>query len=81
MTQYLETELKFKIKNPQTIQKILKKKGAKFLGKKLEKTFRFDTKNKELEKRGKFLRIRIGFKNIITFKQRIKSRDFKKERK
>lgn len=72
-----EIEIKFKIKNPKFIRRKLEKVGAKFLGKAFERTVRFDTKDKKLEKEGKFLRIRMGFKNVITFKRKIKQKDEK----
>lgn len=74
-----EIEIKFKIGNPARIRKELKKARANFIGKAFERTIRFDTKDKTLEKEGKFLRVRTGFKNVITFKRKIakKSRGFK----
>jgi len=72
-----EVELKFKIGNPNLIRKKLKNQKTKFLGKAFEKTLRFDTKNNDLEKEGKFLRIKTGFKNVITFKKKLKSKKFK----
>lgn len=74
---YHEIELKFLIDNPRLVHMILKKHKAKFIGKVFEKTLRFDTPNNELEQMGKFLRIRTGFKNVITFKHKIKNRNFK----
>lgn len=75
---YHEIEIKFKIENPNFLRKILKNQGAKFLGKTFERTFRFDTPDSKLEKNKKFLRIRTGFKNVITLKKKIKSKKFKK---
>jgi predicted adenylyl cyclase CyaB len=76
-----EIEIKFKIKNLNLIKRKLKDKKAKFIGKTLERTIKFDTENKDLEKKGKFLRVRTGFKNVITFKRKIKRKDTKfKER-
>jgi len=72
-----EVEIKFKIDNPNFIRKILKRKGMHFIGKAFEKTFRFDTTDKNLEQRGQFLRVRTGFKNVITFKRKIKNEEFK----
>jgi adenylate cyclase class 2 len=74
---YREIEIKFEIKNPDFIRKSLKKLKAKFFGKVFERTIRFDTPNNSLEKNGKFLRLRIGFKNMITFKRKIKNKNFK----
>lgn len=72
-----EIEIKFKIKNPGLIRRILKNQKAKFIGKVFEKTLRFDTPDNRLEKNGKFLRIRTGFKNVMTFKKKIESKKFK----
>jgi len=70
-----EIEIKFKIKNADVIRKKLKKLGARFLGKTFEKTIKFETKNNDLKKQGKFLRLRTGFKNEITFKRMINKID------
>ncbi len=72
-----EIEIKFKIKTPNSIRRILKNQGAKFIGKAFEKTLRFDTPNDDLAKDKKFLRIKTGFKNVITFKKKIASKKFK----
>jgi adenylate cyclase class 2 len=72
-----EVEIKFEIKNSDFIREKLKKQGAKFIGKVFERTIRFDTPDDGLEKNGNFLRLRTGFKNVITFKRKIKSKDFK----
>lgn len=72
-----EIELKFRNFDPQVIRKKLKNKGARFVGRVFEKTIRFDTPNSNLEKIGRFLRIRTGFKNTITFKQKIDNRKFR----
>jgi len=76
-----EIEIKFKIDKPGLIRKKLKNQEAKFLGKVFERTIKFDTKNNDLKKQGKFLRIRTGFENTLTFKRKIKPKDIKfKER-
>ena len=72
-----EIEIKFEIKNPNLIRRTLKDLKAKFLGKTFERTIRFDTPNNDLEKNEKFLRLRTGFKNVITLKRKIKRKDFK----
>lgn len=72
-----EIEVKFKIDKFDKIRKILKQKKAKFLGKAFERTIRFDTLKKDLEKKDCFLRVRTGFENVITFKRKIKNKDFK----
>ncbi|MDD5606638.1 MAG: class IV adenylate cyclase [Candidatus Pacebacteria bacterium] len=75
-----EIEIKFEVKNSDSIRKILSKYRAKFTGKAFERTVRFDTLDKGLEKNQKFLRVRTGFKNTITFKQKIENKRFR-ERK
>jgi predicted adenylyl cyclase CyaB len=70
-----EIELKFKIENPDLIRKKLKEARAKFIGKAFERTIKFDTKNGDLEKQEKFLRVRTGFENVITFKKKINKFD------
>jgi adenylate cyclase class 2 len=72
-----EIEIKFELKNPESIRKELKNQSARFLGKAFERTIRFDTKDKKLEKEDKFLRVRTGFKNTITFKRKLKKEDKK----
>lgn len=73
-----EVEIKFRIEKTNLIRRKLKTLGASFIGRAFEKTIRFDTSNDDLAKSGKFLRIRTGFKNVITFKRKIKSKKFKK---
>jgi adenylate cyclase class 2 len=65
-----EIEVKFRIKKPNLIRKRLQNLKAKFIGKAFERTVRFDTKDENLKKQGKFLRIRTGFKNVITLKKK-----------
>ncbi len=72
-----EIEIKFAFKDPKNILNLLKKSGAKFKGKAFERTIRFDTPDGKLEKQGKFLRLRSGFKNVITFKSKIVNKQFK----
>lgn len=72
-----EIEIKFKIAESILIRKKLKSKGAKFIGKTFERTLKFDTPANNLYKNGKFLRLRTGFKNVITFKRKLKSKNFK----
>ena len=74
---YQEIELKFRLKNPKTFHKKLKEKKAKFLGKTFERTVRFDTPQGKLEKEGKFLRVRTGFKRTLTFKRKIEDKEFR----
>lgn len=72
-----EIEVKFKIDKSGFVRKKLKEEGAKFLGRALERTIRFDTEKKKLERKGQFLRTRTGFKNVITFKRKIDRKDKK----
>jgi adenylate cyclase class IV len=65
-----EIEVKFRIKKPNLIRKRFQNLKAKFIGKAFERTVRFDTKDENLKKQGKFLRIRTGFKNVITLKKK-----------
>ena len=68
MINYIEKEVKFEIDNIDSFIKKLKSLDAKFIHKSFQKTIRFDNKDKELEKSGKFLRVRSGEKNIMTMK-------------
>jgi adenylate cyclase class 2 len=77
MTNNREIEIKFKIDKPTAIRKILKNQKAKFIGRVFEKAIQFDTSSKNLKKHGKFLRVRSGFKNTLTFKRKIDNKKFK----
>jgi predicted adenylyl cyclase CyaB len=72
-----EIEIKFSIKDQTLLLDQFKKLGARFKGKAFERTIRFDTPDNQLEKQGKFLRLRSGFKNVITFKSKISNKQFK----
>lgn len=72
-----EIEIKFQINKINFIKKILKNQKAQFIGRAFEKTIRFDSPDESLEKSGRFLRIRTGFKNVITLKQKISNKKFK----
>jgi predicted adenylyl cyclase CyaB len=74
---YHEIELKFEIKNPSVIRQKLKELKAKFIGKAFERAFQLDTKNKDLRKKGVFLRVRTGFKTTLTLKKRLENKRFK----
>lgn len=65
---YIEKEVKFQISNIEGFIENLKKLKAKFIKNSFQKTIRFDTKDKKLEKDGRFLRVRSGSKNILTMK-------------
>jgi len=72
-----EIEIKFKIDSPAIIRGKLKNQGAKFIGKAFERTLLFDTSKREFSNSGRFLRIRTGFKNALTFKRKIDNKKFK----
>ncbi len=72
-----EIEVKFILKDASEIRKILKKNKAKFKGRAFERTVRLDSSDKKLERVGKFLRVRTGFKKTVTFKKRVKNKNFK----
>ncbi len=69
---YIEKEIKVKIKNPRLLLSLLAEKKAKKTGQGFQRTTRMDTPNLNLEKQGTFLRIRTGGKNIVTLKKKIK---------
>lgn len=71
MEKYIEKEIKLKIDKPRTLIRYLMKRGAKLLNRSRENTIRFDTSNLDLEKKGIFLRLRSGNKNVITLKEKI----------
>jgi len=70
-----EVEIKFRVRNFRKIKEILKSKGGKFVGKAFERTVRFDTPKNNLAAKGLFLRVKTGFKNVITVKQRLAKQD------
>ncbi len=65
---YVEKEIKFSVEDINSLINRLKEKKAKFISSSFQRTTRFDTPSKELEKQGKFLRTRSGHKNIMTLK-------------
>jgi adenylate cyclase class 2 len=71
-----ETEIKFRVSSFLPFRKILKEKGGKFCGKVFERNYFFDTQKKDLRKKGFLLRLRKGFKNTITFKEKVKNKKF-----
>jgi adenylate cyclase class 2 len=71
-----ETEVKFRVFSFAPFRKILKEKGGKFYGKVFERNYFFDTREKDLRKKGFLLRLREGFQNTITFKEKVKSKKF-----
>lgn len=75
-----EIEIKFKILNSSQLDKIKEVLDSicdKKLDRVFEKTIRFDTKDMFLEKHNKFIRVRSGYKNSITFKKKIVTSYFK----
>lgn len=75
MKEYIEKEIKLKIDDVEKVLNTLKQHGAKFEGGALERTIRFDNENKDYEKAGKFFRVRSGFKNTVTLKEKIAGGD------
>jgi adenylate cyclase class IV len=71
-----ETEVKFRVSSFSPFHRILKEKGGKFYGKIFERNYYFDTQKKDLRKKGFLLRLREGFKNTMTFKERIEAKNF-----
>ncbi len=71
----IEEEIKLELKNEEVSLLIdnLKSLGStkEFCVKQV--TYRFDTKNKDLEKKGVFLRTRTGEKSTFTVKKKVKS--------
>ena len=66
-----EVEIKFKVVDVPALQKKLRSLKARRVGKAFERTVRFDTPGDDLEKSNKFVRVRTGFKNVVTFKQKL----------
>ena len=62
----LNNEIKIKIENPDEIISKLRDKCAVLIGGVKEVTTRYDFEEETLEKSGKFVRTRTGFKNIIS---------------
>ena len=67
----LNSEIKIKIKDPEEIIYKLREKSAILVGGAKEITTRYDFKENELEKKGKYIRTRTGFNNIISVKEKI----------
>lgn len=74
MGKQIETEIKIELKDIDLILDLLKKKAV-FEGKTFQRTIRMDTPNMDLEKKKIFLRVRSGFKNIVTLKINKKKTD------
>jgi len=70
---YIEKEIKVEVKNPKEFISLLDQKNIKKINEGFQRTTRMDTPNLDLEKRGMFLRVRTGGKNIVTLKKKIKS--------
>lgn len=69
---YIEKEIKVEVTNPQQLLLLLIKIQAKKISEGFQRTIRMDTPDLQLEKHGTFLRVRTGFKNIVTLKKKIK---------
>lgn len=74
----IEKEVKFEVGDPNVFIKNLRDVGAVFVGAVKEKTIRFDDSEKSYEQRGIFLRLRGGFSNTLTLKEKIgQDKEFK----
>ena len=65
---YIEKEIKLEIDDLEGMIAKLKSLGAGFSGRKFQRTIRFEKGERELESDGLFLRVRSGFKNVLTMK-------------
>jgi len=70
---YIEKEIKVEVKNPKKLISLLAQKNVKKVSEGFQRTTRMDTPNLDLEKRGTFLRVRTGGKDIVTLKKKIKT--------
>lgn len=64
-----DIQVKIKINDFNKMKNYLMSKGAVFLGGWKEKTIRFDTQDKKLEKNDIYLRIKTGNENVVTLKE------------
>lgn len=71
MKEYIEKEIKLRVDDVAGVTDSLRRNGAVFFGGALERTIRFDTIDLDYEKKGKFIRVRSGFSNTITLKEKI----------
>lgn len=72
MDNYIEKEIKLEIDNPGKLLARLSELKAKKISCGFQRTIRMDTPDMDLEKKGTFLRVRSGTKNIVTMKKKIK---------
>lgn len=71
MKDYIEKEIKLRIDNPFDLIDLLRRKGAIYTGGVIERTVRLDTEDLAFENEGKFIRVRSGFSNILTLKEKL----------
>ena len=64
-----DRQIKIKVNDFQKMKRFLMSKGAVFLGGWKEKTIRFDTYDKILEKKDTYLRVKTGNENVVTLKE------------
>ncbi|MBM3208807.1 class IV adenylate cyclase [Candidatus Shapirobacteria bacterium] len=69
---YKEIEIKYQITDIASFRNSLKKLGGKSSGEFFQRTTRFETVNRDLEKKGLFLRVRTGEENTLTIKRKSK---------
>lgn len=70
---HIEKEIKIKVENPKQLISLLTKLKAEKRNEGSQITTRMDSPELKLEKKGIFLRVRTGEKNIVTLKKKIKS--------
>ena len=73
---HLEIEVKFQIQDPGLLEQLILSIGGRVKHEEVfQRTVRFDTPEKELEKMGIFMRVRVGEKNVMTVKKKKSSAD------
>ena len=70
----INKEVKFILKDSNIIEKLRNNKAVLIGGKK-ETTIRYDDEKCNYEKVGKFIRVRTGFNNIISIKEKLEEKD------
>lgn len=71
----IEIEIKIMVSNIKEFEDRVMALKPKITDEVLEKTIRFDSNAEDLAKKGLFLRIRSGFKNVLTVKKIIESKN------
>jgi adenylate cyclase class 2 len=68
-----EKEVKLKIMDLRKVEERLRELKADKVGEVFERTIRLDTPDMDLAQKGVFLRVRSGFKTVITLKEKIEN--------